>query len=72
MKQVWPWSRVTLRDVGIALLLFVLAVFVILWSIFGQEMLRRVNYGFGPEWDCGTNPPGKLATLNCIKKSPQP
>jgi hypothetical protein len=54
------------------LLLFVFAVSVILGSIFGQDIFRRGNYGFGPEWDCVTNPPGNLSTLNCIKKLPQP
>jgi hypothetical protein len=71
MKQIWTWLRPTLRGIVGVLLLFVFAVFVILWSTFGREMLRRGNYGFGREWDCVTNPPGKLATLNCIKKSPE-
>ena len=71
MKPVWPWSRLTLRRVVGLLLLFVFVVFIILWSTFGREILRRGNYGFSPEWDCITNAPGKLSTLNCIKKSPR-
>jgi hypothetical protein len=71
MKPIWPWSRPTLRGIAAVLLLLVFAVFVVLWSTFGQEILRRGNYGFGPEWDCVTNPPGTLSTLNCVKKSSQ-
>jgi hypothetical protein len=69
MRQIWPWPRLTLRDVKGALLLFVFVILLLLGAVFGPEMARRTNYGFGPEWDCVN--PGKVSGLTCIKHSPQ-
>lgn len=53
---------------AIVLCMFVFVAVLILWSVFYPDWQKRGNYGFGPEWDCNTNPLGKLSTLNCIKK----
>jgi hypothetical protein len=68
MRRIWPWPPLTLRDVTGALLLIVLLVVFFVWMILQPEVIRRINYGFGPEWDCVN--PGKLSGLNCIKRLP--
>jgi hypothetical protein len=61
----WPWPALTRGDVAGISFAIILAIIVIFASIFGPEISRRINYGFGPEWDCFN--PGKLAGLSCIK-----
>jgi hypothetical protein len=53
-----------------ALLLLIFASLVILSGLYGPDFFWRVNYGFGPEWDCQGQAPGTLGNLNCIRKSP--
>jgi hypothetical protein len=67
-RRIWPWPPLTLRDVIGALFSIILLVVFFLWMILRPEVNRRINYGFGPEWDCDT--PGKLSALNCIKRLP--
>ena len=50
--------------IGIVLVVAFLAV-VLFTSLMGPDMRRRVNFGFGPEWDCFY--PGKGDPI-CVKK----
>jgi hypothetical protein len=60
----------TRRDISGAVVAFVvLATVLLLSAIFpADSFMQRINYGFGPEWDCVN--PGKPAGLNCIKRLP--
>jgi hypothetical protein len=56
----------TVRDIGGIILLVVLMGALIFASIVGPSLRWKMNYGFGPEWDCYT--PGPTSALSCIKR----
>lgn len=65
-RIVWPFQ--TLRDLaGIALVVLIIMV-AIFASVVGPSIKARLNYGFGPEWDCVN--PGKGGPI-CVKHPTQ-
>ena len=63
------WPYLSLRDVGVILLLLALLGLLLFVSVVGAGVSRKTNYGFGPEWDCSN--PGRGA-LSCIKRLTAP
>jgi hypothetical protein len=66
IRRAWPLPPLAPRDVIGVLILIVLLFLFFLFKILEPEVIRRINYGFGPEWDCAN--PGKISGLNCIKR----
>lgn len=56
----------TRADFGGVVLAFVLLALAILASVFGPQIIARVNYGFGREWDCRS--PGKGGPV-CVRRA---
>jgi hypothetical protein len=70
MKWWWPWLPITRGDITGISFAIILAIFVIIASIFGPSIAQKINHGFGPEWDC-TNLQQPSA-LSCIKHPTEP
>ena len=60
---IWPY--LTLRDVGGILAAIVLLAAVLFASAIAPQIRAKINYGFGPEWDCSF--PGKGSPV-CVKR----
>jgi hypothetical protein len=58
------------RDIAGGALAIIILVAALFASIFGPELSRKANFGFGPEWDCVN--PGKISGLFCIKHPAKP
>jgi hypothetical protein len=53
---------------GILLSIVILGGFLFISVIFPfHDLVRKTNYGFGPEWDC-SSPRGSNADPVCIKR----
>ena len=46
------WPYLTRVDVARILLLIVILGGLLFVSVIYSDLVRKTNYGFGPEWDC--------------------
>jgi hypothetical protein len=59
LEMNWPYLK---NVAGIVLLIVILGG---LLFVMYQDQIRNTNYGFGPEWECISQPNGGTA---CIKR----
>ncbi len=65
------WPYLTRGDVArILLLIVILGGLLFVWGIY-SDLVRKTNYGFGPEWDC-SSPTGGNGNPVCIKRPIKP
>jgi hypothetical protein len=63
------WPYLTRGDVaGILLSIVILGGLLFVWVIY-PDLVRKTNYGFGPEWDCSGRSNGDPV---CIKRPMKP
>jgi hypothetical protein len=61
------WPYLTRGDgAGILLLIVIVGGLLLVW-VKCPSVVRKTNYGFGPEWDC-SSPTGDNGNPVCIKR----
>jgi hypothetical protein len=65
------WPYLTRGDVADILLRIVILAGLLFVGLIYRDLVRKTNYGFGPEWDC-RSPDNSNGNTVCIKRPMKP